>query len=91
MHDVQELHFPEFFSEQEKQNRAVNYPDYMKRADTIVVSYNHIKEDLIHFFKINSSKIYTLLIGLNDLWIAEYLNKGIRQEYNQDFSNYLKL
>lgn len=89
MHDVQELHFPEFFSEQEKQNRAVNYPDYMKRADTIVVSYNHIKEDLIHFFKINSSKIYTLLIGLNDLWIAEYLNKGIRQEYKQDFSNYL--
>ncbi len=89
MHDVQELHFPEFFTDQEKQNRAVNYPDYMKRADAIVVSYNHIKEDLIHFFEINSAKIHTLLIGLNDLWIAEYFNKGVKVEYNQDFSNYL--
>jgi len=89
MHDVQELHFPEFFSEEEKRNRAVNYPDYMKRADAIVVSYNHIKEDLIEFFKINPLKINTLLIGLNDLWIAEYFNKGLRFDYKADFSNYL--
>jgi len=89
MHDVQELHFPEFFTEEERKKRAINYPDYMNRADAIVVSYNHIKEDLIRFFKINPTKIHTLLIGLNDLWIAEYFNKGLKFDYKPDFSNYL--
>lgn len=89
MHDVQELHFPEFFTEEERKKRAINYPDYMNRADAIVVSYNHIKEDLIRFFKINPAKIHTLLIGLNDLWIAEYFNKGLKFDYKPDFSNYL--
>ncbi|WP_264563649.1 glycosyltransferase family 4 protein [Flavobacterium sp. N3904] len=89
MHDVQEIHFPEFFSEDELKNRAVNYPDYMERADTIIVSYNHIKEDLVNFFKINPLKIKTLLIGLNDLWIAEYFNKGIKFDFKTDFESYL--
>ena len=32
MHDVQDLHYPEFFTEQELQRRAVNYKDYVPRA-----------------------------------------------------------
>jgi len=89
MHDVQELHFPEFFSEQERKNRAINYPDYMKRADAIVVSYNHVKEDLVNFFQINPLKIHTLLIGINDLWINEYFDNNLEFEYKFDFSKYL--
>jgi len=89
MHDVQELHYPEFFTEEERSKRAVNYPDYMNRADAIVVSYNHIKEDLIRFFNINPLKIHTLLIGINDLWIADYFNKGVNIQFDSPFSQYL--
>jgi len=89
MHDVQEIHFPEFFSEEELKKRAINYPDYMERADAIVVSYNHIKQDLIKFFDINPVKIHTLLIGLNDLWIASYFNKNLKFDHPTDFSKYL--
>lgn len=89
MHDVQEIHFPEFFSEKDRKRRAVNYPDYMRRADAIVVSYNHIKQDLINFFKINPSKIYIVIIGLNNLWISEYFNNGLKFHYKKDFSSYL--
>jgi glycosyltransferase involved in cell wall biosynthesis len=72
MHDVQELYFPEFFSPEDRAYRAVNYYDFMKRADAIIVSYSHVKEDLIKFFYINESKIHTLLIGIQYLWVNNF-------------------
>ena len=78
LHDVQEIYFPEFFSPEERAYRAVNYYDFMKRSDTIIVSYNHVKQDLINYFNINKSKIHTLLIGMQFLWVNNF-------KYNNDF------
>lgn len=72
LHDVQELYFPEFFTPETRAYRAVNYYDFMKRADVVIVSYNHVKEDLIKFFNINESKIHTLLIGIQYLWVNNF-------------------
>ena len=69
LHDVQELHFPEFFTPQERARRAVYYMDYLFRADKIIVSYVHVKNDLIKYFQIPENKIDILLINMNDLWI----------------------
>jgi hypothetical protein len=74
MHDVQELHFPEFFSAAELESRAINYTDFIKRADAIVVSFNHVKHDIVRFFKTKEEKIYTILVGINSLWIVDYFN-----------------
>ena len=77
LHDVQELHFPEFFTPNARANRAVNYMDYLSRADRVIVSYNHIKDDLIKYFQISEHKIDILLINMNDLWINHFSENDI--------------
>jgi glycosyltransferase involved in cell wall biosynthesis len=89
MHDVQELHFPEFFTAETLESRAKNYADFIKRSDAVVVSFNHVKEDLIRFFNADKNKIHTLLIGINNLWVTDYFNKETNFEPNFDFDSFL--
>jgi glycosyltransferase involved in cell wall biosynthesis len=77
LHDVQELHFPEFFSPQERADRALCYMDYLFRADKVIVSYDHVKADLIKYFQISENKIDILLINMNDLWISHFSEDDI--------------
>jgi len=72
LHDVQELHFPDFFTLRTRAARAVIYRDYLFRADKVIVSYNHVKTDLINYFQISENKIDILLIKMNDLWINHF-------------------
>ncbi len=58
MHDVQEIHFPEFFTPQERCYRAINYLKALENSSAIVVSFDHIKQDLIKYFRMPESKIY---------------------------------
>lgn len=74
MHDVQEIHFPEFFTEKELASRSVHYRDYIERSDAIMVSFDHVKQDIVKYFGIEESKISTMLIGINSLWINAYFN-----------------
>jgi len=72
MHDVQELHFPEFFSPAERAYRAVNYFDYISRADAVIVSYEHVKNDLIKYFQVPESSVYVALLNMNNLWFNKF-------------------
>jgi glycosyltransferase involved in cell wall biosynthesis len=38
----------------------------------VIVSYNHVKNDLIKYFQIPENKIDILLINMNDLWINRF-------------------
>ena len=58
MHDVQELHFPEFFTPEERACRAEHYWKSLKFARGVVVSFDHIKHDLIKYFNLPESKVY---------------------------------
>ena len=58
MHDVQELHFPEFFTPEERAYRAEHYWKSLKYSSGVVVSFNHVKQDLIKYFRLPESKIY---------------------------------
>ena len=49
LHDVQQLHFPDFFTKEEIENRTIVFPDFINRSDAIIVSFDHVKKDLIHF------------------------------------------
>jgi glycosyltransferase involved in cell wall biosynthesis len=75
MHDVQELHFPEYFSPEERAYRAVNYYNFLKKADAVVVSYNHVKSDLVKYFNIPEKKIYTVLLKMDNLWFDKFSEK----------------
>ena len=77
MHDVQELHFPEFFTSQARAFRAVNHIDYLSIADKVIVSYDHVKTDLIKYFQIPENEIEILLIKMNDLWVNHFSEEKI--------------
>ncbi len=78
MHDVQELYFPEFFSADERAYRAVNYLDFIKRSDKIIVSYQHIKNDLVKFFGVKQNLISILLLKMDNLWYSKFNNNDIK-------------
>jgi glycosyltransferase involved in cell wall biosynthesis len=58
MHDVQELHFPEFFSPEERAWRAEHYWKSLKYASGVIVSFTHVKQDLIKYFRLDESKVH---------------------------------
>ncbi|APG60118.1 glycosyltransferase family 4 protein [Christiangramia salexigens] len=68
LHDVQELHFPEFFSSGERATRALNYKRYIDGADAVIVSYNHVKNDINKFFNKPAELIHVILLDMVNLW-----------------------
>ena len=77
LHDVQEIHFPEFFTPEERAYRAVYYLQYMREADRIIVSYEHVKRDLINYFAVPKEKIDVVLLNMNKLWVDQFSDKDI--------------
>lgn len=75
MHDVQELHFPEFFSGKERATRATRFLNAVHRADKVVVSYEHIADDIIKYFGISKSKVQICLLNMGKLWFAPLQEK----------------
>lgn len=71
LHDVQELYFPQFFTSEERAFRAVHYKAALEKSDVVVVSYKHIKLDLIKFFQIPEEKIHVVLLDMQDLWFQD--------------------
>ena len=76
MHDVQELHFPTFFNSDERAYRAVNYNDFIKRADVVIVSYEHIKKDILELFQKDDDAVKVVLLKMNNLWFNKYIQSG---------------
>ena len=78
MHDVQELHFPGFFSARERALRAVNRKETIDYADAIIVSYQHIKNDIVKYFEKPSEQIYTVLLDMENLWFDQFKAKNTK-------------
>jgi len=70
MHDVQEFHFPEFFTASERLHRAINNLKSVSESDYIIVSFEHIKIDLIKFYPITEAKISVCPPPFADDWFA---------------------
>ncbi len=70
MHDVQEFHFPEFFSVSERLHRAINNLKSVSESDHIIVSFSHIKNDLIKFYSIADEKISVCPPPFADDWFS---------------------
>lgn len=77
IHDVQELYFPEYFSSKERAIRSSLNHNCITNSDAIVVSYNHIKEDIIKFFNQQPDKITVLLLSMQNLWFEKFLKEPI--------------
>jgi glycosyltransferase involved in cell wall biosynthesis len=71
MHDTQEYHFPEFFSSSERLHRAINSKKGLEDSDHIIVSFEHIKKDIIKYFHINDEKISVCPPPFHTSWFSE--------------------
>ncbi|MBO0937945.1 glycosyltransferase family 4 protein [Fibrella sp. HMF5335] len=83
LHDVQELHFPGFFTPHDRLHRAAIHKTITERATLIVVSYDHIKDDLINYFYRTEENVLTCLLDMKNLWFDE-----IKPDQIIDLSSY---
>lgn len=60
-HDLQHLHYPEFFTAKEIERREIIYPAACRAAHSIVVASQFVKEDIIQKYKINADKIQIII------------------------------
>lgn len=87
MHDVQELHFPEFFTPEDRAYRAEHYWKSLRYASGVVVSFNHVKQDLIKYFHLPESKIYVCPLPYKQIKLASP-TKEEAEFYRKKYSNF---
>ncbi|MEI7770625.1 MAG: glycosyltransferase family 1 protein [Chloroflexales bacterium] len=68
MHDVQELHFPEFFGPAERFTRAGLHWATLQAATRVVVSFEHIKADLVRYFRLPPAKVQVCPLPISAAW-----------------------
>ncbi len=71
MHDLQDFHFPEYFSSQERIHRAINNKKSLEESSHIIVSFNHIKIDLLKYFRIDEDKVSVCPPPFAENWFVE--------------------
>lgn len=76
LHDLQELHFPDFFTPEVRAKRATEFLYITKNATKIIVSYNHIKQDIIKYFNVEASKIEVILLNMQNLWFDKFVKNN---------------
>jgi glycosyltransferase involved in cell wall biosynthesis len=65
LHDLQHMHYPENFSRKEKEFRAVFYKKASEFSERVIVSYDHVKDDIVKYYKIVPDKIDVCPIGID--------------------------
>jgi len=74
MHDIQEYHYPEYFTTAQKLHRKTNNINAINESDHIIVSFDHIKNDLLKYFDVTESKISVCPPPFAEDW---FLSKSI--------------
>jgi glycosyltransferase involved in cell wall biosynthesis len=83
MHDFQELHFPEFFTPYQRLVRTLLYKRSIENSNHLIVSFTHVKDDIIKYFNVSPNKISVCFnsdvglwfIGMNPANSTELKNK----------------
>lgn len=72
LHDVQELYFPQFFDARTRAVRATSWVDFLERADATMVSFAHVKQDLVRFFDYPEERIHVCLLDMQEMWFDQF-------------------
>ena len=70
MHDLQELHFPQFFDSGERMHRAINTKKAMEESDKIIVSFPHVKRDILKFYGTADNKVHVCTPPISESWFG---------------------
>ncbi|OGU65239.1 MAG: hypothetical protein A2W30_02645 [Ignavibacteria bacterium RBG_16_36_9] len=76
MHDLQEYYYPEFFSIKEKIHRRINNHIAILYSNHIIVSFKHVKEDIVKFFNVNTDKISICPPPFSESWFLSRNESG---------------
>lgn len=66
LHDLQQEYYPDFFNEKQLKYRNIYYKKSAVECDHILVSFRHVKEDIIKFYDIPSEKITVTSLGIEN-------------------------
>ncbi|MDA8429801.1 MAG: glycosyltransferase family 1 protein [Geobacteraceae bacterium] len=64
LHDLQQFHYPEFFSPDEIESRNVYYRKSAEFSERIIVTFQHVKDDIVKFYGIPPDKIDVCAMGM---------------------------
>lgn len=70
MHDLQEFHLTENFSSGERIHRAINNHKAIHYSEKIIVSFNHIKKDIVKYYNVSEEKIKVCPPPFADDWFS---------------------
>ncbi len=64
LHDLQHIHYPEFFTREEIYFRNVLYRYSAEFSERVIVSFEHVKQDVVRFYDIPEEKIDVCPLGI---------------------------
>ena len=92
MHDLQELHYPEFFSPFERSYRAKFFWKAIENSTGVISSFQHVKDDIKKYFLVPESKLYLCSIPFQTITLKKYSNneaKTYEKKYQKFKENFL--
>jgi glycosyltransferase involved in cell wall biosynthesis len=82
LHDLQHLHYPEFFTQEEVDFRDTHYRKSAEFSERVIVSFGHVKEDIREFYNIASEKIDVCPIGMP---VPQQVDQGRFEEIRRKY------
>ena len=83
MHDIQQYHYPEFFSKKELRLRRLTFENSATNVTIIQASSLFIKKDLLdHFPSLDANQIVVIPEGVNLKEYGQYLEENRLEKYN---------
>jgi len=81
LHDLQHFHFPEFFSDREIEYRNTYFRLSAELAERVIVSYDHVRNDIVKYYSIPPNKVDVCFIGVGEPKPVDHqkLNSVIRK------------
>jgi len=76
-HDLQHLHYPEFFAPEEIERREIVYPAACRAAHTIVAASEFVKRDVMEKYKIQADKIQIIPWSPPETAHGEFTEKDV--------------
>jgi len=63
LHDLQHFYYPEFFTQHAIESRDTSYRHAAEFSERVIVSFQHVKEDIVKFYGIPAEKIDVCPLG----------------------------
>ncbi len=84
-HDLQHLHYPQYFSSLEIQRREAIYPTACRAAHTVIAPSRFVKQDLVKGYGLDADKIQVIPWGPTDTMVNELagpVTAQLREKYD---------